>query len=885
MNTDYQNQQLTTLLGEQIPDYVQQFYPLFVIFVTKYFEFLETSSTSVQTTLQQLQLQRDIDTTASNLVERFLNTYVPELPNSSALDSTMLVKFFREFYQRKGSEDSFKFFFRSFFADDIEVLYPRDRMFRTSAGDWYVGRSLRVNRGAADRSPELWLHTQISGNSSQATAVVDSVSEIAGLSNQRLYELVMSPGSVQGSFVSGETITGTYYPAWDDSATTTANITFGLTAAGPLVTETGLYRNTRSQLSLDQVLQDSLYFQQFSYVIRTREDRAGWADSVLKMIHPAGTVLFNEVYSQDMVSSASTSNFVRSFQNETSVRIPVIKTFLDLRKFGFDRVGDLYTGTSNTLVATSTGFTTVAYSSIGNIVYDQDYDYPGENITWALMRTQDNFGFVTEMVRTDGATFDKDLSTVDLDTQVINWPLSVNTSTVNTRLVLVSSIATANTALLSFSSNTLSRGTTGMILLITWMKNAQGNSPAGESNNTVVLTFSSTASVVPYFDEDYQNRYKRIALGRSLEYNNLVYYHSSNSIQSINSSLTSGSSFSSWNFTTSTGQILFKPYNWERGVTYDRVAIWFEVDQDLQLNTSITELFENVNLSSTSFAGIFSATGLITTGQGIYVSSSATYGFSTSVTGTQYTFSSGAVVFNADTNSSRFVRSRTFGSANTVTVNLRYIVGDSAQGNQGDVPDANETLILEHSFDGGSSWTTSTTIWNPSNFWSPGCRILTGTVQTTAGDSRVTGSGTLFGTDTVVGDRLSFGGSSTASTAYTITSIISNNEILVSPTPVNNTSTATVFFKVYTRDQWVNTSVTVYNSASTSTSVTVQIRQNLPGSTALNNDLYAIDNFGVDVWRLQSSSAVINFGLAVSSGTGRLNIRDTDFFNVTTIGA
>ena len=883
MNTDYQNQQLTALLGEQIPDYVQQFYPLFVIFVTKYFEFLETSSTSVQTTLQQLQLQRDIDTTASNLVERFLNTYVPELPNSSELDSAMLVKFFREFYQRKGSETSFKFFFRSFFADDIGITYPRDQMFRTSDGDWYVERLLRVVRTGAVQSPELWTHTRVTGNTSLASAVVDSVAEISGQSNQRLYELVFSPGTVSGAFVSGETITGTYYPSNDAAATTTTNITFGLTAASALQVLPGRYRNTDSQLSADQVLQDSLYYQQFSYVVRSREDRSRWGDAVLKMLHPAGTLLFNEWYSQSTVSSVSTSNFVRTFTGEASVRIPSAQSFLVQRKFGFDRVGDQYTGTSVTLVANGTGFTTANYTSIGAITYDLEYDYPGENITWALMRSQDNFGFVTEVVRPDGATLDKDRGTVDIDTQVINWPLSINTSIVNTRLVLVSSVAAAGTALVSFSTNTLSRGTTGMMLLITWMKNSQGNNAQGESNNAVVLTFSSTSTVVPYFDEDYQNRYKRIALGRSLEYNDLVHYHSSNSIQSINSSLTSGSSFSSWNFTTSTGRILFKPYNWERGVTYDRLAIWFEVDQSLQLNTSITETCENTNPGAGTFAGIFAATGLITTGQGIYVSSTATYGFNTGVTGAQYIFSSGAIIFNADLNSSRFVRSRTFVSANTVTVNLRYIVGDSF--NSGDIPDANENLILEHSFDGGSSWTTSTTIWTAGTFWSRGNRILNGTVQTVAGNTRVTGTGTLFSTDVAVGDRLSFGGSSTASTAYTITSIISNNEILVSPTPVTNTSTATVFFKVYTRDQWINTSVTVYNSATSSTSLTVQIRQNLPGSTALNNDLYAIDNFGVDVWRLQNTAnTVINFGLAVSSGTGRLNIRDTDFFNVTTIG-
>ena len=124
------SKKLTHFIEDQIPDYVQEFYPLFVIFTTKYFEFLENTSAGVQYTIQNLQLNRDIDTTASSLAVKFLNTFVPNLPNESAVDDTILVKYFRQYFQLKGSEKSFKFFFKAFFNDDITVSYPRDQLFK-----------------------------------------------------------------------------------------------------------------------------------------------------------------------------------------------------------------------------------------------------------------------------------------------------------------------------------------------------------------------------------------------------------------------------------------------------------------------------------------------------------------------------------------------------------------------------------------------------------------------------------------------------------------------------------------------------------------------------------------------------------------------------------
>ena len=62
--TTYQKN-LTQLLPGQIPEYVQSYYPLFVIFVTQYYKYLQSSSSGAQYSIQNIQLNSDIDTTAT----------------------------------------------------------------------------------------------------------------------------------------------------------------------------------------------------------------------------------------------------------------------------------------------------------------------------------------------------------------------------------------------------------------------------------------------------------------------------------------------------------------------------------------------------------------------------------------------------------------------------------------------------------------------------------------------------------------------------------------------------------------------------------------------------------------------------------------------------
>jgi hypothetical protein len=117
----------------------------------------------------------------------------------------------------------------------------------------------------------------------------------------------------------------------------------------------GYYIGTKGQLSSNMYLQDSFFYQNFSYAIRTEQDFTLYGDIVKKILHPAGFALFGRLdyiqaieslleYSEDISASnkvyeilhkygaGSNYNAVRKFKERASRRVYIQSNFDSLNQ-------------------------------------------------------------------------------------------------------------------------------------------------------------------------------------------------------------------------------------------------------------------------------------------------------------------------------------------------------------------------------------------------------------------------------------------------------------------------------------------------------------------------------------------------------------------------
>ncbi len=86
-----------------------------------------------------------------------------------------------------------------------------------------------------------------------------------------------------------QTTTADFTIAGDGTATGNVIVNGGAVDLG------GFYRNTDGHLSSDMVLQDNVYYQNYSYVIKTNQNINDYRQIVKNVTHPAGYALFGEI--------------------------------------------------------------------------------------------------------------------------------------------------------------------------------------------------------------------------------------------------------------------------------------------------------------------------------------------------------------------------------------------------------------------------------------------------------------------------------------------------------------------------------------------------------------------------------------------------------------
>jgi len=274
---------ISSYIDELVPDHVESTYPDLVAFLKTYALYLERQNKS-GFYLNALDIQRDIDFVEDNLLTELQNEIGIAIPRDFATNPRMFYKRLVEFYKSRGTPESITSFFRMIYDDEVETYFPHVDMLTPSNGKW-TDQATAIQ---ADRTAFTPVNTiTISGTPTEVTGNNDAGNAIY-LDDDVIFvnDTYQTP------------VTDYTENVYSESNTTKYKLTFTNALSNGDVVRTypkGLFTNNDGFLSDKKYIQDSYYYQQFSYVLKTGKNIADWKNAFTRLVHPAGFKFFGEI--------------------------------------------------------------------------------------------------------------------------------------------------------------------------------------------------------------------------------------------------------------------------------------------------------------------------------------------------------------------------------------------------------------------------------------------------------------------------------------------------------------------------------------------------------------------------------------------------------------
>ena len=142
---------LSSVVESTIPEFLRTDYEYFTDFIKYYYKWLEETK-NVNYIPHNLEQYFDVDNIPPELIDTFYKTYLNNFPTqftkdketNSDIDIPKILKRIRDFYSKKGTEDSFRFVFRVMFDTEITFSYPREKVIYASQGKWKTDKFIRT---------------------------------------------------------------------------------------------------------------------------------------------------------------------------------------------------------------------------------------------------------------------------------------------------------------------------------------------------------------------------------------------------------------------------------------------------------------------------------------------------------------------------------------------------------------------------------------------------------------------------------------------------------------------------------------------------------------------------------------------------------------------
>lgn len=282
----------------------------------------------VYTQVAEMMLYRDIDHTIDEFIDEHIYEYVADFPVSMTGSLKFLIKTVRDYYTSRGSEKSFEYLFRALYGSDVFFYYPKVDILRTSDGRWTIPYYIYFENTFEEITTEL-NHQYIIGNTSGATGYVEELIQLEHPLLSGLNEQFVSVSNVDGDFLPNETVSRVDDPS---------HFLIVSSQADAIRSGNGYWNGKQGLLSGTNKLQDNFFYQEYSYVLRSRVPIDIWEKPIKKLIHPAGLELFGDLMLSDDESNVIGFNRIfGEFELDitdpiqlSTIMSPIIKEFYEL---------------------------------------------------------------------------------------------------------------------------------------------------------------------------------------------------------------------------------------------------------------------------------------------------------------------------------------------------------------------------------------------------------------------------------------------------------------------------------------------------------------------------------------------------------------------------
>jgi len=273
---------LRSIVDDIVPEHVAANYPGLMLAVKAYADFLEHANGAGHY-LNAINIQRDIDLVESELLQELQKEIGAPIPKQFVADPKHLYKRLTTYYRSRGTPESIKAFFRILFNDEVEIYFPKDDMLIPSDGKWYDQSADTISN--PDLYTPIFTFT-LSADSDIVTGLDDNGRKL-------IYDnpIVFVNGTHNTDWTSVVEVN-------NDTSSLDYSFKFGAELQNGDVVEvyrTGAFSNNDGMLDNYKKVQDSYFYQKFSYVLRTGTNADEWKNPFARLVHPAGFIFFGEI--------------------------------------------------------------------------------------------------------------------------------------------------------------------------------------------------------------------------------------------------------------------------------------------------------------------------------------------------------------------------------------------------------------------------------------------------------------------------------------------------------------------------------------------------------------------------------------------------------------